>query len=185
LEINFKKGGIMKYYFTSDCHFNHNNIIGFCNRPFKDYTQMNETIIRNWNSIVKPEDTVFHIGDFIFYKGKESPEGTTKAIAIQDQLNGTIIHIEGNHDKNNTVKAIIRSCIIKLGGMTMFLVHNPEYANKRYPINLVGHVHEQWLTRSNGKHSMCINVGMDMHNFRPIDVNTILKIYNKNLKGVK
>jgi len=173
----------MRFYFTADCHFNHGNVIKYCGRPFSDYTEMNETIIRNWNSIVKPEDTVFHIGDFIFYRGKECPEGEDKAKTIQDRLNGTIIHIEGNHDKNNTVKAIIRSCVIKLGGKSLFLVHNPSYSNKKYPINLVGHVHEKWLVRENGNNSVCINVGVDQHNFRPIDINTILNIYYKFIKA--
>jgi hypothetical protein len=37
-------------FFTSDTHFNLANIIGFCNRPFKDMEQMNETLIANWNN---------------------------------------------------------------------------------------------------------------------------------------
>lgn len=133
--------------------------------------------------MVKPEDTVFHIGDFIFYGGKECPEGKDKAIAIQGRLNGTIIHQKGNHDGNNTVKTIMKSCVINYGGQTMFLVHNPKYANKDYPINLVGHVHEKWLVKSNGENSVCINVGMDVHKFRPIDINTILKIYHQYRNG--
>ena len=61
--MNYKFDG-SRVFFTSDTHFNHTNIIRFCNRPFKDVSHMNETIISNWNRVVGPEDIVFHLGDF-------------------------------------------------------------------------------------------------------------------------
>lgn len=61
--MNFKFDG-SGVFFTSDTHFNHANIIRFCNRPFKDVSHMNEAIISNWNRVVGPEDIVFHLGDF-------------------------------------------------------------------------------------------------------------------------
>ena len=39
-------------YFIADTHFNHKNIIEYCNRPFKDTNKMNEYIIQKWNSVV-------------------------------------------------------------------------------------------------------------------------------------
>lgn len=51
-------------FFTSDTHFNHANIIRLCDRPFKNIEQMNETLIANWNQVIRPDDTIFHLGDF-------------------------------------------------------------------------------------------------------------------------
>jgi len=62
----------MNQWFSADDHFGHGNIIKYCNRPFKDSNDMNSSLIRNWNQRVKPEDTVFHVGDFCFQE-------TTKA----------------------------------------------------------------------------------------------------------
>ncbi len=64
----------MNYWWTSDYHFSHFNIIRYCERPFKTAEEMDETIIRKHNERVKPEDTVFFLGDFIFKGGKEGGE---------------------------------------------------------------------------------------------------------------
>lgn len=52
-------------FFTSDTHFYHTNIIKYCNRPFKSMHEMNEVMMNNWNKIVKPTDTVCHLGESI------------------------------------------------------------------------------------------------------------------------
>ena len=62
----------MNIWFTSDLHLGHGNIIKYCNRPFKDIEHMNRALIDNWNSRVKLNDVVFHVGDFCF---KNSPGG--------------------------------------------------------------------------------------------------------------
>ena len=52
-------------FFTSDTHFNHENIIKYCSRPYVDKNEMNEDLIKRWNSVVKENDIVFHLGDFM------------------------------------------------------------------------------------------------------------------------
>ena len=71
----------MKLYVTSDTHFNHKNIIEYCDRPFKDIYEMNETIINNWNQVVKEEDIIYHLGDYGFGKKENLQE-------IFEELNG-------------------------------------------------------------------------------------------------
>ena len=52
-------GDNVSVWFVSDTHFDHENIIKYCNRPFADVNEMNETLIKNWNNVVKPNDIVF------------------------------------------------------------------------------------------------------------------------------
>lgn len=82
-----------RYWFTGDTHFNHTNILKYCNRPFDSIYHMNETIITRWNERVKDGDTVFHLGDFCF-KEKDG----IKAQDWLDRLNGNMILLKGNHD---------------------------------------------------------------------------------------
>jgi len=80
-------------YIISDTHFLHKNIIKFTNRP----QNHNQLMIENWNNIVKPDDTVIHLGDVscglkLYENGQELIE------KIISSLNGTKILIKGNHD---------------------------------------------------------------------------------------
>lgn len=89
-----------RLFFTSDTHFNHTNILQYCNRPFKTVDQMNETIITNWNNVVEPDDVVFHIGDFCLGGAEEWNK-------ILDRLNGRIYLVLGNHDLKNIRQGFI------------------------------------------------------------------------------
>lgn len=81
-----------KLFFTSDHHFGHANIIRYDKRPFKDVEEMDEHLILKWNSVVKPGDTVYHIGDIFWYKD------VSKAKWVRSRLNGNIRLVRGNHD---------------------------------------------------------------------------------------
>ena len=170
-------------WFTSDTHFGHKNIIEYCSRPFNGIDHMNQELIRRWNERVKPEDTVFMVGDFCFRGGKD---GTTPAIHWEKQLNGKIIFIQGNHDKNNSCKTPIQNIVIAMGDRAIKLVHNPEHIiDSKYSLCFTGHVHEKWETRRirlGFGIVDCINVGVDVWNFYPITFNEIISRYQKWLK---
>lgn len=75
-------------FFTADTHFNHANIIHFCQRPFADATEMNAALIEKWNARVGKADLVYHLGDLA--QGDWSP--------ILEQLNGDIIFQKNNSE---------------------------------------------------------------------------------------
>lgn len=81
-------------FIISDTHFYHENIIGFDGRPFESTHEMNQTLLDNWNIAVKPSDTVYVLGD-MFYKATDD-----EVKNILNALNGKIVYIWGNHEKD-------------------------------------------------------------------------------------
>jgi len=85
----------MNYWFVSDYHLGHKNIIRYCNRPFSSVEEMDATIINNHNALVKPDDEVFFLGDFALTGNL----GARKVLDYLDMFNGKFNFIAGNHDK--------------------------------------------------------------------------------------
>lgn len=77
----------MKVFVISDTHFGHENIIRYCNCPFRTVEEMDEAMIKNWNAVVTNKDTIIHLGDFCL-TNKE------RCIEILNKLNGKKILIK-------------------------------------------------------------------------------------------
>ena len=143
----------MKLYVTSDTHFNHKNIIKYCNRPFNDVYEMNETLINNWNSVVTPEDIIYHLGDFGFGTKEELQE-------IFDRLNGYKYLIMGNHDRKS------KTYYQGLGFIKVYKTKYEldKYVLSHYPIivpdnkiNIFGHIHNKEIDEEfNDENHICI-----------------------------
>ena len=58
-------------FVTADLHFSHENIIKYENRPFKNICDMNERMIKNWNSVVSKHDKVFVLEMFLLTARKK------------------------------------------------------------------------------------------------------------------
>lgn len=158
----------MTVFYTSDQHWNHNNVLKFENRPYKTVEEMNKGMIKNWNNVVGESDLVHHLGDFCF--GNYS-----KWVAILEQLNGKIILYKGNHDDSKVVKRLLRDGYLedlhmvgdyfkvkspKTGvNYQLTLSHYPmEIGNRPRKFNIHGHLHSE-ETLSNYKNQL--NVGVD------------------------
>jgi len=78
-------------WFTSDQHMWHANILKYNpNRAYATVEEMNEAIVRNWNSVVKQGDTVYCLGDFSF---------APRSIELYSRrLQGIKKLVPGNHD---------------------------------------------------------------------------------------
>jgi calcineurin-like phosphoesterase family protein len=127
----------------SDPHFSHANILNFESspgvplRPFKTVEEMNETMIRNWNNVVHPQDRVYLLGDVAF--------NARTFHEIIPRLMGRICLVPGNHEPTKIRKYAdlfddIRGYVVKKG---FIMSHIPihEGSLSRWQINIHGHTH--------------------------------------------
>lgn len=171
-------------WFTSDTHFNHENILKlFVYRKFANVEAMNRELIRRWNDRVKDGDTVYHLGDF-----KLKTDGPNYH-ELKQVLNGNLIHICGNHDKNNGCNSPLKSAVIELYGRRIVLAHRPEDAEELMQALLidlafVGHVHEKWRFKGSD-YGQLVNVGVDQWSYYPIDAKQIFKALKKEKRDAE
>jgi calcineurin-like phosphoesterase family protein len=89
----------MRTFFTADTHFAHRGILGpkmHRPRPFASIEEHDERLIAHWNDRVRPEDEVWHLGDF-GYKGTAAHYQ-----AVFKRLHGRKHLVLGNHDHERT-----------------------------------------------------------------------------------
>lgn len=164
-------------FLTADTHFNHENIIRYCKRPFSSKEEMNEILKERWNSIVTDNDTVFHLGDVMVTNCLSMPE-------FMNQLNGMKIVIKGNHDRKSSLRKSFSdvhspSYSLEHDGKTIALSHEPTEYTKPYDYKFCGHIHEKWMFDMGS-----LNVGVDVWNFHPISLEFARSCFDL-LKSIK
>ncbi len=156
-------------WFISDNHFNHENIIKYCNRPFKNVKEMDEYMLEQWNSVVNRGDLVYHLGDFALGLN------TDKYKELINRLNGEIILIRGNHDRKGKEffkKIGFIEVHKKLTIGNYILSHRPQNENQipENFINIHGHIHNYNYKESTNEKKY-INVSVEVINYKPIWIN--------------
>ena len=172
-----------KIFITSDTHFGHDREFLWSPRGFKNIFDHDETIIENWNSLVDPEDTVYHLGDIML-------GDNTHGMSCLSNLNGNIKVILGNHDTNTRIKlyeslpnveVIGYATIIKYKKYVFYLSHYPTMTSnlessshlREHTLNLFGHTHQK--TNFYNDIPFMYHVGVDSHNNYPILIDEVIE----------
>lgn len=161
----------MHRWVISDTHFYHSKILGYCQRPFETVEEMNEVLIKNWNSVINEDDIVYVLGDFCFGNKEMLRE-------IVSQLKGRKILILGNHDR------LTKGAYLDVGFETVtknpmivdgdfILSHHPLLGDLGRFYNIHGHKHKlPSEAQFSPKH---FDIGVDDHNFFPHNLDTVIK----------
>ena len=138
-------------FVISDTHFGHANILTFrdkVGKPIRDFdsvTHMNETMIDNWNSVVKAGDKVYHLGD-VFFGPKEDFQ------RLWPRLNGSKRLVVGNHDdvKYLSSGGFFQKVMLWRKFNNLLLTHVPVHESTlgegrfggKQVVNVHGHIHQ-------------------------------------------
>lgn len=158
-------------FFTADLHFGHANILKYCNRPFESVRQMDNALIKNWNSVVMKDDIVYVLGDLGFCHAD-------RLRSVTASLLGQKILILGNHDELDPFKYVsmgFQSAHTSLTVQNYFLTHDPAIGAAVEGRVLCGHVHQ--LFKRVGR---VLNIGVDVWNFCPVSLEEVEAEFEKD-----
>jgi calcineurin-like phosphoesterase family protein len=139
-------------FLISDTHFSHKGIVKFLRsdgitkeRPWDNIEEMDEALVKNWNSVVRPEDKVYHLGDVVINRS---------ALPILNRLNGEKVLIKGNHDvfRANEYLAYFKDIRGSHKLHDYVLTHIPIHpmSIERWNGNFHGHLHSKRVMAANG-----------------------------------
>lgn len=179
----------MSIFMVSDTHFGHNKNFIFEPRGFTTIEEHDETIIQNWNSVVKPEDEVFHLGDVFLVDNGHGME-------CLNRLNGHIHIIRGNHDSETRLELfktspnVVEVCdgkFFHFKKFHFFLSHFPCLTSNldidkplfARTLNLCGHSHTQDSFADWDKGTI-FHVELDTNNCFPWNVEEIIELMKEH-----
>jgi len=140
-----------QFYVMSDPHFGHVNILTFNRedgtplRDFETIEEMDQTIVDNWNKVVRDVDQVYMLGDIAMHH---------RCLPILDRLKGTKVLVRGNHDTGKLSQYSkyykdIRGCAIRHKCIMTHIPIHPQCMS-RWKLNIHGHLHSNNITTKEG-----------------------------------
>ena len=184
-----------KLYMTSDSHVGHFNITKYCHRPFDSRSQMDNTLIANWNSVVPEDGIVVHCGDFML----PHKIGDKEYKKVWEKLNfKTLVLCRGNHDRidygtyvyGDKTVIVVDIAMIEVEGIKIMACHYPMLS---YPADfqVFGHIH----TLSDGTcygidgdvndrlRKTQYDVGADQNGYTPVSYWQLVDIFRNKAKN--
>ncbi len=173
-------------FVTSDTFFGRIEIIETANRPFDNIQEMNEAMIKNWNDVVKPNDIVYHLGNFAW-----TPLDAEESLI---RLNGQIKLILGDYDDamleiSKYMKdklEIVQSAFYKEQRTNTVLSHWPmlDWPGRNMGVfHFHGHTLREHLTDL--KKANRVNACVDNWNYTPKEIKALLELFNDFKKNNK
>lgn len=179
-------------WFTSDTHFCHKNIVRGTTtwtnprgcRDFDTTEDHDKRIIESINGLVKPEDILYHLGDWSF-GGHENIRKSRAAIKCK-----TIHLVLGNHDHHIApLDSPYRSLFASVNQVSK-LAFRKDHKFTKQKIFMSHYAHMVWENSSHGAihlfgHShgtlknpigKSMDVGVDTHDYYPYHLDEILEI---------
>lgn len=187
------------FFFTSDQHFGHKNIIQYSGRPFSSASEMDAALIERWNAQVGPDDVVYHLGDFTF-------SGRKLARKCFRRLNGEIkvLGCHWHHDHRWLPQEFGASDYESKAGQPveilppMVVLELEELGDGRYPQVIVlchyplaewdrqhhgaWHLHGHSHGTHQGQGAM-MDVGVDCTQYQPISLDQVAEVMRSRSDG--
>lgn len=133
---------------------------------------MNETMIENWNRVVRPGDKVYHLGDVFFGNPKDFP-------SLWSRLNGAKRLVVGNHDDVRYLSSgsFFQKVMLWRKFEHLLFTHVPVHPSVLHEnrfsgkpmINIHGHIHQN---KSPDGPYKCVCV--EQINYTPIHIEDLL-----------
>lgn len=123
----------MKNYFSADWHLRHKNILKYDTRPFKTIDEMDEAIMKNVCSLLKPGDNLYYLGDFAMMADKNAIEGFMKTLVY---TGANLFFIKGNHDSTRDTVKLYRKYGTYLGEQTMITIQDQAIVLNHYAMRV-------------------------------------------------
>jgi len=181
-----------QHWVISDLHLGHSNVLAFTRsdgsklRDFQSIEEHDETIVDNWNKVVREHDRVYLLGDAVM---------PAASIPTLGRLNGSIVLVMGNHDhrhKNKKYEPFIKqfrgsSQWYAGPGRNWIMTHIPVHPmclSERFRGNIHGHTHSNHLTQRwmdeneesyESKDRRYVNVSAEEVGYTPVSVEEITR----------